>query len=588
LLSAAIAAMAACAAPAHRTPTVACLAPPKACSADRVESHESAPKQRRIDGEPDASIRSDAYLGQNHAHGFTTAQLAARPITYDTELAITVGRDSPGDGGGAVFRGEIASTQSSDGINVLGSAKGRWLRVDSSHSNINIKQIGCRDDGSNDCGQLLNTFMESWKTKYGINSELTLEVPAKAPLSYGYRLSTPIRVPDQMMVTIVGRAPPRINSFSFRTASKGQSREGAVFVVDPDVSGFSRYPDAALYPFAHLENIAFLGPGAAHTSGSCVDTWYFSERISTKNVQCYGFRYGFRFRAGGQHHGHQYPRAYGCTYGMILGDPKGAAVIEGDIYGAELHFNEYALVLQTVSSVSFYGPIIEGNQNGIVVGVKGGGHNVGNVVIENAYLERNGLDNIEAYSSGQHLYTYDGGSITNLIMRQYKSTGTGVDEARAVYAPKAAVMVFDTCVVGGPLKMGEGSTVAFLGPNAVTGGFTTIAPHLHSTLIRPHTGVATRHAPVQGPIVHSWAQEGEEAYYILKGDVTVLVPKDAAVGARVRYRFRNSPGGGLRVSLQPGILGKINNLGNGPNSQAELELHYAGGVWTAVWSGWLS
>jgi hypothetical protein len=112
-------------------------------------------------------------------NGLLWSELHAVEGVEDGEVRQLLGRSRVDDGGGGpvswIEGGQTLYLE--DGWSVVyGPNSGCWQRVRDSDA-VNICWLGCVDDGSVECGAIINAFCDQWVAERGTQSHLTLFVP---------------------------------------------------------------------------------------------------------------------------------------------------------------------------------------------------------------------------------------------------------------------------------------------------------------------------------------------------------------------------------------------------------------------------
>jgi hypothetical protein len=577
-------------------------------------------------------------------NGLLWSELHAVEGVEDGEVRQLLGKSRLDDGGGGPvswIEGGQALYLADDWSVVYGPNSGCWQRVRDSDA-VNICWLGCADDGSVECGAVINSFCVNWLAERGPNAHLTLFVPnirarcraitttnssqtavvestvglyvgqfvvgsgiqagtrisavgagsftlslpATATGSrvvrvsaWGYRLGTALRSADTLFTTLRGEGEPGIEAVDpSATSTNYVTRGGPVFVVDANVNGI----EGDSSPGDHIKLWRFENIGLLGP-GAAATTGRGLFASSAGN---------FQMSARGM-------RIVGFDIGFLGGNMISCLGINQ----VKCHGNRVDWKLGVGSaSGTVYGPFncsfTDCDSEYADIGVQF-------VALQNVSWT-GGL----TQSNNRHFYFGEEGgvnygSITGLVIEgkqhlevdnAYTPGHYPIETSGVATQGINVVMrnVFVTPSVAATLTA-AGTFVfdhcnlscALVVPASVVCevygppgfGFTSISVSEHSRFI-PHWGPYPQVAiTASGTYAADWANYGEYLQLVLTGDLQINAPTNACVGAKVRYEIRQSGSGRYRLTLQAGIQGTVYNAGNKSDGNTGFELKYDAGVW---------
>jgi len=479
--------------------------------------------------------------------GSLTTSLAARPIVSDGEIVTTNGYSTAGDGGGATFVGVLGASSGADSYTKINTTNGQWAMLLNYGVTIDARQLGCFPDMSVDCGTILSAFIAAWLSAFGAGCFLSISVaPAQRSTSGGYKLSTGIKIPGQMTVTFFCDCPPYIDGLLWSVSHTSATRSGAVFVASANVTALSKTtPTDGTVPTVLMRNVGLLGPGGTATSGHGVDC-KTGLVVTADGLRIAGFNVGYYARSVVSVHDVKKLKCTGCIDGLHIGAiGTNQEFVDGEFYGYDAEYNQQALVLENARDLYFYGGLIQGNYNGVVVGNAGGTHSIRGAHLGFNHYEANGDDASDGGGTpvtpwgtpgGKHLVLKAGGTIDTLHV--CGSTAGGIvmpaTTPRDITVPAGANVRFDRCFMSGLLTVSAGGYVEIISA-ARDGGFTGFS--LDTNCVASWLSRGTNGGTLSGTYTHDWAASGPVLRRQLTGNVTISAVSNIPDGEIITFFF---------------------------------------------------
>jgi len=424
-------------------------------------------------------------------------------------------------------------------------AAGGWWTRDYTGA-VDITWLGCKDDGSVDCGALINAYLVARHNADGVNTQVTLTVPPITAGQVGWKLTTGIRIPGQMALTIQGSGAPYIDGLLWTVSTTGCHRSGPVFTVPANVTALAKAtPGDGTVPTVRLERLGFVGPGGSAGSGYGVDC-ATGLVATTDKVHIAGFAIGFRAVSVVSLHGVKDLKCTGCVDGVHVGATgTNNEFVDGEWYGLDVEYNQQGVVIEVARDCYFYGGLVQGNYNGVVVGNAGGTHSIRGVHLGFNHYEANGDDASNGAGTpatpwgtagGKHLVLKSGGTIDTLHV--CGSTAGGIvmpaTTPRDITVPAGANVRFDRCFMSGLLTVAAGGFVEILSA-ARDGGFTGFS--LSTNCVASWLSRGTNGGQLSGTYTHDWAASGPVLRKQLTGNVTISGVTNIPDGEIVTFFF---------------------------------------------------
>jgi hypothetical protein len=560
--------------------------------------------------------------------GLLVSELSAIKGRRDGEVRQTIGKTTPDDGGGGpwawVDGGQALYIEDGWSVIYASGSTGCWQRVRDSDE-VNICWLGCTDDGSVECGSIINDFCQTWVDERGTNCSLTLFVPnARARCRsvtttnssvtvttastaglhvgqrifgagasgniiatvgvgsftlgvpavasgtvvarvspWGYRLGEGLKSADRLVLTLRGEGEPAFDSFTpFSSDTSDVTRGGPIFVVDADIHG--------------------IWQGAADDDPTSVLLLWRVENI------------GLLGPGGNATTGHGIHATVGSgNMQMSSRGVRCAGFAVGFYAGA------------TITGLSH----VEMKNHGNLINFQLGNGVTGpaNVVFEDcdSQLSDIGLQVWRCHNcawnggliqaNNRHIFfgdTDSGGDLAivggllfakklHLETENMYSGGHQPIEFSAVAGSTYVVdfnEVFGASISSPTLTIVDG-VWSFI--NCGLGSYLNCGAGVSVHLQSPYalfgfsniavaeetrvTGVWPEYPGgfgfISGDYDHNWATQGPHASITIVGDTVIKAPTNAGRGARVRYLVRQDGTGSRRMTLGAGVYGTLHNLG---------------------------